>query len=128
LQGEKKECEYYIPDLLLNLDTDNTDPITRDEVLIPAAALYLYQVSDTTIIAHCCQTEREYPWHVQKSLARWILLHSITSKQRHTAAATAVMPFSNNTRRDLRNSTNASGKPLNSPRRLCLCYWAFFTK
>jgi hypothetical protein len=119
-----------IPDLLLNLDTDNTDPLTFDEVLIPATALYLYRVSDTAIIAHCCQTEREYPWNVQKSLALWILLYSITSKQRDAAAAaaTAVMPFSNNTRHDLRILTNASGKPLNSPRRLFLCYWAFFTK
>jgi hypothetical protein len=79
-----------------------------------------YQVSDTTIIAYCCQTEQDYPWNVEKALARWIPIHSTTPKQRHAVAAAAVTPFSDNTRHDLRTPTNASGKPLNSPRRLCL--------
>jgi hypothetical protein len=122
-RGGKEECEYYIPDLLHNLDADVMDPITFAAVLISAEALHFYQVSNTTIIAYCCHTEREYPWDVAKALARWILIHSITPKQRRVLLpllAAAVKPVSNNTRHDLRTSTNASGKPLNSPRRLCL--------
>ena len=139
---ERKECEYYIPDLLHNLDTDVKDPIAFDEVLISAEALYCYQVSDTTIIAHCCQTEQEYPRNVQKALTRCTFIHVYTYTASHQNTDTlllllllllpflpaAVTPFCNNTRRDLRTSTSASGKPLNSPWRLCLRSKAFFTK
>jgi hypothetical protein len=44
-----KECEYYIPVLPQNLNTDIKDPITFDKMLISAEAIYVYEVSDTTI-------------------------------------------------------------------------------
>jgi hypothetical protein len=77
LQGNTKECEYYIPDLLQNLDTDAINPIIFDEMLISAEAIYFYEFSDTTITTYCCQTEQEYSWNAEKALACWILTHKM---------------------------------------------------
>ena len=126
---KKKECEYYIPDLPHNLDTDVKDPITFYEVLISAEALYFYQVSDTplctllpdrTRISLECRKGARPLDPYTRTHVRCTASHQNKDTLLPPFLPAAVTPFPNNTRHDLRTSTGASGKPLNSPRRLCL--------